>query len=391
MTDTLVSYCTNVHPAEDLPGLLAQLDAYAGPIRDRLGVRTLGVGLWLPAALAAQLARDAGARERLTRRLAAHDLAVRTLNAFPYRGFHDAVVKRAVYRPAWGEAARTAYTLDCAEVLATLLPEGGVGSISTVPLGWRKGWGPRSDRAAARELARVSQALADLHARTGRRVRLAIEPEPGCVLDTIGDVVAWLHPLTRAGRVDPAYVGLCVDTCHLAVSFAEPAAEIARIHAAGLHVVKVQASAAPEVPDPCDPAQRALIGRFVEPRYLHQTRERGPDGTVVAVDDLDAALATLPGAGPWRVHFHIPVHADPAPPLRSTRAVIPAVFAALAGHPDAATADVEVETYTWSVLPAGATAETDLTDGIAAEIGWVTDALERAGTPGVRGPLATAR
>lgn len=377
MSDSILSYCTNVHPAEDLPGLLHQLDVYAGPIRQRLGLDVLGVGLWLPAPVARDLADHAAARERLHARLLTNGLALRTLNAFPYRGFHDAVVKKAVYRPRWGDPERTAYTLQCARVLADLLPPGGMGSLSTVPLGWRDGWGRAEDEAATRELATVCRALADLEAETGRTVRLAIEPEPGCVLDSISDVVAWLGPRVASGTLDAAYVGVCVDTCHLAVSYADPAAELAAIRAAGLSVMKVQASAAPEVPDPRNSEQRALIGQFVEPRYLHQTRELSPDGSVLAVDDLDQALADLPGVGPWRVHFHIPVHADPAPPLRSTRHVIDTVLADLAANPGPAAPDIEVETYTWAVLPPSA-AGSDVVEGISEEIRWVTDAVHRA-------------
>ncbi|HHV20947.1 MAG TPA: metabolite traffic protein EboE [Propionibacterium sp.] len=364
---TPVGYCTNVHPAEDLPGLLDQLDVHAGPIRQRLGVPLLDVGLWLPAPVAAELAAGPDARALLKDRLAANGLAVRTLNAFPYAGFHADVVKRAVYLPRWGDPARTEFTLHCAEVLADLLPVDGVGSISTVPLGWREGWGPAEDAAAERELGRVGAFLEELYARSGRRVRLAIEPEPGCVLDTVADVVAWLRPRVESGSLDPAYIGICLDTCHLAVSFADPVTEIAAVHAAGLSVVKVQASAAPEVPDPSDPRQRELIGRFVEPRYLHQTRELAADGTVLGVDDLDVALTELPGGGPWRVHFHIPVHADPQPPLRSTRGTIVDCLRELAG---AGAYDLEVETYTWAVLPPE-TAGVDLVTGITEELRWL--------------------
>lgn len=366
----LLGYCTNVHPAEDLPGLLEQLDVYAGPIRRRLGVPELAVGLWLPAPVAAELAADPAARSLLQERLVANGLTVRTLNAFPFAGFHDNVVKRAVYLPRWGDPARSAFTRDCAEVLAHLLPEHGTGSISTVPLGWREGWGAAEDDAAERELAALGAFLEDLYARSGRRVRLAIEPEPGCVLDNIADVVAWLRPRVESGALDPAYIGICLDTCHLAVSFADPATEIAAVRAAGLSVVKVQASAAVEVPDPRDRRQRDLIGRFVEPRYLHQTRELTADGTVLAVDDLDLALAGLPGDGPWRVHFHIPIHADPAPPLRSTRDVIAECLGALEGAYDGL-CDIEVETYTWAVLPPE-TAGVDLITGITEELRWLT-------------------
>ncbi|MER7014816.1 xylose isomerase, partial [Saccharopolyspora sp. NPDC000359] len=47
----MLSYCTNVHPAEDLRGVLAQFDRYAVPVRERLGADRLGLGLWLAADL----------------------------------------------------------------------------------------------------------------------------------------------------------------------------------------------------------------------------------------------------------------------------------------------------------------------------------------------------
>ena len=56
----LLSYCTNVHPAEDLAGVLDQLDAYAGPARRAAGLDRLGVGLWLTADLARVLAPGPG-------------------------------------------------------------------------------------------------------------------------------------------------------------------------------------------------------------------------------------------------------------------------------------------------------------------------------------------
>ncbi|HTZ42914.1 MAG TPA: hypothetical protein VMB79_03565, partial [Jatrophihabitans sp.] len=202
-----------------------------------------------------------------------------------------------------------------------------------------------------------------------------VEPEPGCVLDTLADAVGWL-----AGRVEPDVIGICLDTCHLAVSFADPAAEIGRIAAAGLSVVKVQASAALQVEHPGTPEARAALAQFAEPRYLHQVRELAADGTVLAADDLPDALDTLPGDGPWRVHFHVPLHervaapldAPPDAPLSSTTDVLTAALAALGDQRPY----VEVETYTWSVLPGGRT-EQDVIDGIAAELSWAARALAR--------------
>jgi hypothetical protein len=351
-----LSYGTNVHPAQDLPGVLAQLDRYAEPVRRHLGCERLGLGLWLAANVAHGLADDPDALQQLRRELDARGLEVTTLNAFPYRGFHDAVVKRAVYQPGWADPSRLRFTSDCAAVLAALLPaEAAYGSISTLPLGWRDPWSEADSAAATVALTELTRQLRSL----SRPVRLAVEPEPGCVLDTVEDAARWL-----AGRVDPEHVGLCLDTCHLAVSFAEPHTALACIIRAGLNVVKVQASAALHVADPsCADAQRALA-EFTEPRYLHQVRELRADGVVLAADDLPAE--ELPALGPWRVHFHVPLHWRPSPaePIQPSTGVLRAVLGAMPCE------HVEVETYTWDVLPTAQRPRTDadLVTGIAAEL-----------------------
>lgn len=371
-----LSYCTNVHPAEDLDGVLEQLDAFSGPVRRAAGLDVLGVGLWLPADLAARLAASAEDRDRLRARLDANGLVLRTVNAFPYRAFHADVVKLDVYRPDWTDPRRVAHTLDCAAVLAELLPEGGAGSISTLPLGWREPWTPEDHREATASLAHVSRELRALRDRTGRTIRLAIEPEPGCVLDTVHDVVEWLAARTRTGDLDPEFIGVCLDTCHLAVSFADPAGAVRRIADAGLRVVKVQASAALHVERPSDPRSRDAVAAFIEPRYLHQTREQGLDGTVLATDDLAEALDVLPAEGAWRVHFHVPLHLEPRAPLTATTDVLVTALDAVRGIPHGDEAHVDVETYTWTVLPDPVD---DLVAGIAGEVRWAAGLLADGG------------
>ncbi|WP_344374082.1 metabolite traffic protein EboE [Agromyces tropicus] len=372
---THLSYCTNVHPAEDLDGVVRQLRTAAGPIRRAAGLERLGVGLWLPAPLAARLANEPAALARLREALDADGLEVRTLNAFPYEAFHAEVVKLDVYRPDWTDPARLEYTVDAARVLAALLPPGAAGSISTLPLGWREGWDAAADDAATAALVRLGAELRAIRAETGRVIRLAIEPEPGCVLDEVDDVVDWLA--ARRDRLDLEHLGVCLDTCHLAVSFADPEAAVARIAAAGLRVVKVQASAALHVEHPGDPDGRRAVAGYVEARYLHQVRERRPDG-VLRVDDLPEALADLPASGPWRVHFHVPLHLDPEPPLAATTEVLEAALAAVRATQPDDDLHVDVETYTWSVLPGS---PPDLVAGIAGEVRWAADLLARAEQP----------
>ncbi|WP_436499763.1 metabolite traffic protein EboE [Actinokineospora sp. HUAS TT18] len=356
-----VAYCTNVHPATDVAGLVAQFDRYAVPVRELLGTDVLPLGLWLPAPVSHALAGDPAQLAALRRELDARGLTVSTLNAFPYGGFHNRVVKHAVYWPDWTDPRRVAYTVDSAAVLAGLLPDDAeYGSVSTLPLGWGKPWTARHDDAATAAIARLTARLRAFSIGHGRPIRLAVEPEPGCVLDTVADAVGWL-----ANRVDPDHVGICLDTCHLAVSFADPAETVATIRRAGLSVVKVQASAALEAADPI--AAQAVLADFDEPRYLHQVRENSPTG-VLAADDLPDAFAGLPGEHPWRVHFHVPLHIAPPAPLTATTDVLTDTLRAVGPGPH-----VEVETYTWPVLPGADPAR--LATGIAGELRWAADNL----------------
>ncbi|WBB92137.1 metabolite traffic protein EboE [Verrucosispora sp. WMMC514] len=401
-----LGYCTNVHPAEDLAGIVAQLDRYAVPVRETLGADPLGLGLWLAAPVAAELAADPAARRRLRTELTVRGLEVVTLNGFPYAAFQAPVVKGAVYRPDWTTDDRLGYTLDLARVLADLLPDDAVrGSVSTLPLAWRAPWDRSHAEAARRRLDQLASGLAAVERETGRPVRVGFEPEPGCVVESTPQAVAALSGM------DTDRLGICLDLAHLACAWEEPAAALERLAVAGLPVVKVQVSAALEATDPAGDA--AALRRWVEPRFLHQTRSAGcatatgsastaaigalpaagngaaptagpgladPADPGWAADDLDVALAAaLPG--PWRVHYHVPLHAPPEPPLGSTLPVLRAALAALFTGPDAGCDHLDVETYTWGVLPAARRPRTDaeLAAGIAAELAFTRDELVALG------------
>ncbi len=375
--DVLLSYCTNVHPAQDVAGVVAQLDRYAAPIRRRLGWPRLGLGLWLPASAAAVLAADPVALAAFGRELSTRDLFVVTVNGFPYGDFHGERVKKLVYRPDWSDPRRLAYTLDLARILAALLP-GDVteGTISTLPLGWREGWSEEHHTVALGHLSDLARELRHLRRQTGRNIRVGLEPEPGCVIETCDDLI-------RAGL--PAeigdHVGLCLDTCHLAVGFSDAGRFLKAAAEAGLSVVKVQAACALEADRPADGPAHEALRSLAEPRYLHQVRRRRPDGGLDGVDDLPDAARTLAADEPWRVHFHAPVHRTHVGALRTTQPELADALAGLFGGPHPATRHLEVETYTWDVLP-GAGGEADLVAGIAGELSWTAGRLTSLGLKG---------
>ncbi|MGX1799357.1 metabolite traffic protein EboE, partial [Streptomyces albidoflavus] len=133
-----LAYCTNVHPAETLDGVRAQLRDHCEPIRRRLGRDRLGIGLWLARDAASALVADPAALRTLRGDLDRRGLEVVTLNGFPYEGFGEAEVKYRVYRPDWTERTRLTHTTDLARLLASLLPDDVTeGSVSTLPFAWR--------------------------------------------------------------------------------------------------------------------------------------------------------------------------------------------------------------------------------------------------------------
>ncbi|QIY74619.1 metabolite traffic protein EboE [Streptomyces sp. RLB1-33] len=372
-----LAYCTNVHPAETLDGVLAQLRDHCEPVRRRLGRDRLGIGLWLARDAAHALVTDPSALRGLRTELERRGLEVVTLNGFPYEGFGAEEVKYRVYQPDWADPERLAHTTDLARVLAQLLPDDVTeGSISTLPLAWRTAYDQERATAAHTALTTLAERLDALHELTGRSLRIGLEPEPGCTVETTGDALA---PLTAIGH---DRIGICVDTCHLATSFEAPHTALDALTQARVPIVKSQLSAALHAEHPHLPEVRAALAAFDEPRFLHQTRTLTAAG-LRGTDDLGEALAgdALPDASPWRAHFHVPLHAAPAAPLTSTLPVLRAALTHLVGGPHPLTHHLEVETYTWQALPPELRprARAQLADGIAAELTLARDLLTDLG------------
>lgn len=392
-----LSYCTNVHPAQSVDEVLAGLKRYTAEVQVRCG-RPIAAGLWLAQPVIQELvvARDGAEAEigpgvaRLKEALAASRLACYTLNAFPFGNFHSERVKDQVYIPDWSTAARRDYSVACARVLAELLPEGCDGSLSTLPLAF-KGHTHTDDfeGQCIEQLLDFAVAMDVIHDETGRCIRLGIEPEPFCLLETTPETLAFFQSLWRraeeTGRGDVArrHLGVCYDVCHQAVEFESIPESIAALNKAGIRINKLHITCALHLETPADPEQRQELARFVEPRYLHQTISRSRSGIALRRVDLDQELCTSPpaswkDASAWRIHFHAPVHRETMGLLKTTQAELQQALAAVKSLDYAP--HLEVETYTWGVLPEGR--QPDLTEGLAAEMtavfGWLDDLRGRS-------------
>ena len=390
-----LAYCMNLHGGETLEELHAGLSEITLPLRARFdGVARFGVGMYFSGALARLLAAPAGEAElaRLSEVLEQERLDPFTYNAFPFGSFHEAGLKQRVFEPVWSSRERLDYTLDVARIAAKLQPaSAGVVTISTHP-GRFGAFAPGELRSAAANLGEVLTELARLRAAGAPRIVLSLEAEPRAVAGTTreaADLVAELRALLAGAlgeQLLDAHLGLCLDACHAAVEFEEPADAVELALGAGLG--KLQFSSALALPQPAQhPAARATLFALDEPRYLHQTTgKRGAE--LLRADDLPE-VARQPESDwleceEWRTHFHVPVDLEElgGDGLRTTRAHADALLGELLSQPErwgAAELQVELETYTWDILPGAARGAGALVDGLEREYAHVLRVLAEAG------------
>lgn len=387
-------YCSNVHPGDDLRTIIRNFHDFIAEVGKQRHVAWAGTGLWLNRVVAAQLNGEAAALARF--QAALHDAGVRlfTLNGFPYGDFHAGSVKAQVYRPDWAEPARKVYTLQLAEILAACLPaEMAEGTISTLPLGYKPDWSAAKQDSALRQLCELAAALAALKERSGRAIRVCLEMEPGCVLESTEEAVALFSAALPAAAARHgvamdcihAHLGICYDVCHQAVMFEDVRLSLAALRHAGIVIGKIQISSALEAARPDAPEVRKLLGDFAEPKYLHQVRCRDGEGRRHDVMDLPEALHSdqFPKHHPWRIHFHVPVQSRQlyTGELGTTQSAIAEALDFLRDNAADLHPHLEVETYTWRVLPESLRPNDDaqLVDGLKLELQWLQNELATRG------------
>lgn len=377
-----LAYCTNVHRGETWAETFAALERHTLPVRRRVAPgRSYAIGLRLGERAATELSQP-GTLLAFQRWLERHDCYVFTINGFPYGSFHGTRVKEQVYAPDWSTPERTAYTVKLFQLLTQLLPAGVAGSVSTVP-GSFKGFvaaEPARRRKIFRQLTECGQAIAALAEKSGRDLHLGLEPEPCCLIETTDETIAFFNEWRT---VEPAaasllrHVGVNYDCCHLGVEFEEAPTSLDRLAAAGLRLSKLHLSSALRVKP--DAAGREALRAFVEPVYLHQVVVGHGHTVRKRYVDLPDALADATPSQPddeWRVHFHVPLHAAPGAPFGDTRDHLAGALDWLKSHPTAC-AHLEMETYTWEVLPAAL--RLPIEDQLVREYAWTLEALAQRG------------
>ncbi len=367
------SYCLNVHPGETLDDVIDALHRHVPRIKTSLSPRTpFGLGLRIARHAATELLPPRGHLDLLANALHEEQTYAFTINGFPFGAFHNTRVKQTVYLPDWSDPGRLAYTRDLFDLLAALLPPDTEGSVSTVPLGYKFAQPPIDPATAHAPLLDLARHLADLEARTGKLLHLGLEPEPDCLLETTPETLAFFQNLFRTAGPDEAlvrrHIGVCLDTCHVAMQFEDPAHSLLALANAGIRVSKIQLSAALEC-DARDIPPDALRA-FDDGVYLHQVTSTSGRRWRDLPDFLSAPDRD---AGTLRIHAHVPLHWPGDAPLRSTRSTLtPEFWSAI---PASGCTHLEVETYTFNVLPQTLRQNRHVADNMIHECQWALDQL----------------
>lgn len=362
----MITYCTNIHPGESFDDTFLNLQTHLLVVKEAVSHEvSFPIGLRLSNRAALEIDKETSIRFRAW--CQEHNCYIPTLNGFPYGSFHSSSIKENVYLPDWRYPERVSYTKKLADLLDFWLPPAMTGSISTVPVGFKKHVSAKDDPLIRRNLIDILEYLDSLYQKSGKEIILSFEPEPGCILETTEDIITFFERM-RFPEELREIAGVCLDCCHQAVDFENPSESVTLLSGAHIKIGKVQVSSALRF----EKDNHEVLERFCEPCYLHQVVIRRQDGTLSRYNDLPEALTghrRAPGEE-WRIHFHVPIFVEKMESYGTTRFFIEEILPLL-------NRDIllEIETYTWDVLPWELQMKT-VTQSIIREIEWLRSQID---------------
>ncbi|MES2458171.1 MAG: metabolite traffic protein EboE [Bacteroidota bacterium] len=394
-----LTYCTNIHAGKNWANDFEALQINFPVIKKTLSPHApMGLGLRLSNESSIGLS-DQLALDQFKKWLADNDTYVFTMNGFPYGEFHHTVVKADVHAPDWTTDARKTYSIRLFHILAQLLPEGMDGGVSTNPLSYRHWFKSPEELAQATKtgtlnVIEVIKELVLIQRETGKVLHLDIEPEPDGIMETGREFIDWFEgdlmtlgipEVAAAFNVGPTaaeamirtHVCICYDVCHFAIGYEPHKAVLQELEQKNITVGKIQISAALKAKLDRPAAEKADLKKafdlFNEPVYLHQVVARKNDGELIRYTDLPPALEDFENenVAEWRAHFHVPISIREIGLLSTTQSDIIEVLQLQKNRPF--TQHLEVETYTWEVLPEQI--KLPIAESISKELQWVVNQL----------------
>ena len=387
-----LGYCTNIHRGETWDETFHGLDSYATEVRRRVCAEDepWALGLRLSRAALDELRDDAKKSSAFTNWLEKHHMYLFTINGFPYGKFHGGRVKEQVYAPDWTSPDRLDYTNGLFDFLCEAAPADQEISVSTLPGSFKEFIDPKTEdeqmTAITAHLRSCSRHIDRLREKTGRDIHLGLEPEPLGLFENTAETIAFFDRLTNGlNKSDRESIlrnlGVNYDTCHFAVEFESADESLSALRQSGIRISKIHLSSALSL----RPGQESVekLAAFDDEVYLHQTIVAGRGRKVLhRFKDIPEVLDWFEGSPEdpgeeWRVHFHIPLHAKPAEGFGDTRDQISGVLREWQKTPDFCR-HVEMETYTWEVLPDEMKSR-DVVEQLIKEYQWTLDEFRAAG------------
>lgn len=387
-----LTYCTNIHPGQDWVSTFTSIKNHVPTIKASVSPNApFGLGLRLSNIASEELALGNHMAEFKTW-LQEQDVYIFTMNGFPYGNFHNERVKDDVHTPDWTTKERLVYTQRLFRQLADLIPEGINGGISTSPISYKHWFKTEEEKKAAfikgsKHMILVAKQLFELENETGKYLHLDIEPEPDGFLENTEEVLSfysdYLIPLGKellskelsldASQVEKLvkrYITVCYDVCHFSLAYEEPIETFKKFKKANIEVGKIQVSAALKILFKGKNRQEVwdLLEKFNEPVYLHQVTEKIGEG-VKTYNDLPVVLEKKKEVDELRAHYHVPIFLEEFGVLNSTQDQILNTLKYL--RTDNVSEHLEIETYTWDVLPHEL--KEDLSRSIIREIEWLKE------------------
>lgn len=405
-----LAYCTNVHRGETWAETFDSLNNHTLRVKERVApAGRYAIGLRLSDQASRELC-DPETLLAFQRWLDRCDCYVFTINGFPFGQFHGTRVKENVYRPDWTDPRRLDYTKRLFDLLAQLVPAGIEGSVSTSPGSFKDFiTSPEQERAMRDNFWSCVEHIAALSERSKRQLHLGVEPEPFGWFENTAETLRFFDQMRDEHPNDERlerHLGVNYDACHFAIEFENPAQAVAQFQAHGIRLSKIHLSNALKLQPTATSIQQ--LASFAEDVYLHQVIVRAADGSLTKFRDLPAALecarprvqqrpaasgnqqspsapsdhVAVPGDGhtpadEWRVHFHVPLHWQPTGELNTTADHVLGLMKLLQDQPTLCS-HLEMETYTWAVLPE-AVRSRDVTEQIVAEYEWTLRQLTARG------------
>lgn len=395
-----LTYCSNIHPGEGWKEHFKQLQQHVPLIKKQVSpYRSFGIGLRLSNTASIELQKQETLYSFINW-LKENDCYIFTMNGFPYGSFHHTIVKDKVHAPDWTTKDRVNYTIRLAEILSGLLLEGTEGGISTSPLTYRH-WHSAEQldkifKTTTSHLLEVVLHLVEIKKNTGKTIHIDIEPEPDGLLESGTEFLNWYDDYLlpqgtsllneRFGWTNEKsiatlkeHVQLCYDICHFAVGYEDHKQVTALLQQKNIRIGKIQISAALKGNMSAGVDERKPVinafSQFNETTYLHQVVALQKNGQKKRYPDLPEALqqANDPLTIEWRSHFHVPLFIENYGVLQSTQQDIVTVLEL--HKQQSLTQHLEIETYTWDVLPDDL--KIPMSDSIIREMQWVISLLQQ--------------